>query len=70
MSQPKPPQAERETGLGKESNGDKPVASPGLGLVARKCMQFRILHQEQGGRKGAGGEQEGRETERERGVFR
>lgn len=33
-------------------------------------MQFRILHQEPGGRKGAGGEQEGRETERERGGFR
>lgn len=33
-------------------------------------MHFRIVHQEPGGRKGAGGEQEGRETERERGGFR
>lgn len=63
MSQPKPPQAERERrGLARRATETNPWLRLGQGLVARKCMQFRILHQEQGGRKGAGGEQEGRET--------
>lgn len=70
MSQPKPPQAERETGLGKESNGDKPVASPGPGPGGQE------MHAVQDTAPGARWEERGwrgtgrKGVERERGVFR
>lgn len=68
MSQPKLPLAE-SPGLASRAAGTSPWLLAGQALVARKYIQLRTLHQEQGGRKGAGGDQEGgRLREKEAGL--
>lgn len=57
MSQPKLPLA--EPGLGKKSTGDKPQAPCGPGPRGQEAQELRTLRREPGGRKGAGGDQEG-----------